>query len=317
MRVIVTDAVFDGAVPQPLLFRLLGFAYEDRHRVIVQRGPAFQRWRESLSEDAGERYDAALDTSEEVEAREPSDHEIWIGAGPVCVTIDDAIEVLERPFLVFVEDEESDRWFIEAVATPQHRDRLRRMYRRGWLSFRSQAGISRIERMIQQNLREHPDEGWRMFAVFDSDAPAANEPSRDARSARNGCERTGVAFRMLARRAIENYLTRAALDAWAKSQPSGIDELQAKIEVLYGTWFEERPERRHHFLMKKGFKEMSPRHTIYSTVPGMVEKKLKDGFGSNVAKAFATDEIREVDLRGEGAWDELSEMIEALVRRMR
>jgi hypothetical protein len=60
-----------------------------------------------------------------------------------------------------------------------------------------------------------------------------------------------------------------------------------------------------------------PLHAIYGHVPDNVKTYLHNGFGSAVKQAFGFGEIREVDLRAEGAWDELSEMIEALVRSMR
>lgn len=108
MRVIIADAAFGGAVPHPALFRLLGFAYEGRHRVIVAGGPAFHRWRSELSVDARERFDVALDTSAELEAREPSEREIRIGPAPGGVGAEEAIEQLERPFLLLLENEESE-----------------------------------------------------------------------------------------------------------------------------------------------------------------------------------------------------------------
>lgn len=245
------------------------------------------------------------------------EHEIRIGTAPGGETVDEAIEQLQRPFLLLVENEESDRSFIEAVATPQYRGRLARMFRRGWLVFRSRGGISGIKPMIAQTLKDFPGDGRRMFAVFDSDAPAPGKPHAQARKVVEACRQNGIVFRMLARRAIENYLTRGALTAWANTQSAGVAELQSKIEALYGDWFGERPERRHHFEMKKGFDGMVPRDPIYEGLPAAVEKDLSKGLGSDVAKAFGTGELREVDLRDEGAWDELSEMIESLVRRMR
>jgi hypothetical protein len=317
MRVIVSDVAFDGRAPDPLLFRLLAFAYETRHRVIVERGSCFTAWRAALPEKARDEYDAALDQSLELEAREPSEREILIGPRPGATAIEDAIEQLERPFFVLVEDEESDRSFIVAVSTPQHRARLLRMHQRGWLVFRSQGGISKIARMIRQRLQDFPDDKGRMFALFDSDAPAPGEPSGDARDARDACVQTGITFRMLARRSIENYLTRAALTVWANVQAARIDELKAKIEALYGDWFDKQPERRHHFHMKGGLQKMRPRRPLYDGISPDIERKLSHGFGPDLAQAFAMDGLREVDLRSEGSWDELSEMVEALVRSMR
>ena len=122
---------------------------------------------------------------------------------------------------------------------------------------------------------------------------------------------------MLARRSIENYLTRHALTVWADAQASKADVLRGRIAILYGQWFDARPERRNHFRMKEGFQKMTPAHAIYREAPEDVRKQLQQGFGTQLSTAFTSDQPREVDLRDEGAWDELSEMIEALLRSMR
>lgn len=57
--------------------------------------------------------------------------------------------------------------------------------------------------------------------------------------------------------------------------------------------------------------------SIYGGVPQNVREQLRQGLGSQLSTAFTPDQLREVDLREEGAWDELSEIIEALVRSMR
>ncbi len=316
MRVIVLDNVFDGHVPSPGLFELFNFAFRGRHRVIVQRGLLFVRWWESLPDDARERYDAALDTSVELEAREPSEHEIYVGKGAGCVSIDDTIDRLGRPFLLFLEDEQSDRSFLESVASTSHRDRLRQMHQRGWIAFRSHGGISKIKKLLTQELEEFPEDNWRMFAIFDSDAPAPGKPHRDASELAQECTKRRVPHRMLGRRSIENYLTRRALEGWAEEQPNS-DAIRGRIEALYGDSFNQRPERRHHFSMKKGFKGMSPLDPIYDGVPENIKRSLQGGLGTEVSGAFTPDFVRELDLREEGAWDELSEMIEALIRSMR
>ncbi|MCC6556730.1 MAG: hypothetical protein IT372_27530 [Polyangiaceae bacterium] len=319
MRVIVHDELFDGRVSEPHLFELLNFAFYGRHRILVQRGPLFERWRSSLSQTALEQYDEALATSNELESREPSVQEIHLGAGGVLV--DEAIHRLRRPFLLFLEDETSDRAFIEAVATPPYRDHLRKMRERGWLEFRSRGGITNILKLLDTDLDEFPGDTWRMFVLFDSDAQEPGEPHRDARDVKARCEGLGVRYWMLTRRATENYLTRPALEGWADREANAV-ALRRCVETLYDEWFNARPERRHHFHMKKGFEAMRPHRSMphsptYQGVPPHVEHRLSKGLGSNLFKAFMGDEIRESDLRAEGAWDELSAGIEALIRSMR
>lgn len=316
MRVIVLDDVFDGRVRSPHLFELFNFAFHRRHRLLVQRGPRFRQWWDALPEDAREQYDQALHASVEMESREPSDHEIHVGAGAACISVEDAVKRLGRPFLLFLEDERSDRAFLESVAPTLHRDRLREMHQRGWLEFRSHGGVSQIKALLTRALEEFPEDRWRMFAIFDSDAPAPGEPARTPCAVARECAERGVLHRMLRRRAIENYLTRRALEYWADEQHNSGAQ-RARIEVLYGDSFNQRPERRHHFSMKVGFHAMAPLHAIYDGIPESIKRSLQNGLGPEVSRAFKPDFMREIDLRDEGAWDELSEMVEALVRSMR
>jgi hypothetical protein len=314
MRVIVHDELFDGRVPEPHLFELLNFAFYGRHRVLVQRGPLFERWRSSLSQAAQEQYDEALATSNELESREPSDHEICLGAGGI--TADEAIPRLRRPFLLFLEDEKSDRAFVEGVSAPPYRDHLRKARERGWVEFRSHGGIGKMPALISNELDEFPGDAWRTFALFDSDAAEPGDLSADARNIKKRCEEHGVRYWMLTRRAIENYLTRRALETWSTGEPGAV-ELRGAIEALYGEWFNARPERRHHYHMKKGFKGMTPLRSMYEGLPHDVKKRLDTGIRGDLFTVFMSDEIRESDLRAEGAWDELSTGIEALIRSMR
>jgi hypothetical protein len=255
MRVKVLDSVFDGRTPAPQLFQLLNFAWEQRHRVIIaDPGAAFANWRASLSQDVQELYDEALRRSEELEVREASDSEIRVGEGGT--SIEEALDLLGRPFLVFIENSESDRDFIEAVASTHYREHLVRWYRKGWLTYSSLGGVTYIPSMIEDKLKNFPSDVPRMFAIFDSDAPASREPGENPRNVSIFCENRGVSYRMLERRESENYLTHTALKDWSNRQ-SHPGPMQERVGLLYGEWFSERTERRHHFDMKKGFAGMS------------------------------------------------------------
>lgn len=319
MRVIVEDDAFDGRISRGELHHLMNFAWERRHRILVQRGPCFQRWFASFSAEAREPFEAALDFSQEIETREPAraENEIRIGASAGCMPIDKALERLGRAFLLFLENDRSDRAFLESVASPPHRQRLQIMRTKGWIEFRSRSGISDIKKLIADELNEFPGDAGRMFAIFDSESEDPEKPHKDASDLTTYCEQTRVLHRRLARRAIENYLTRPALVVWADANETKADTLRGRIETLHGEWFRARPARRHHFHMKKGFSGMSLNHEMYSDLPERVKKSLREGLGSDVSKAFTSDQPREVDLRADGSWDELGPMIEALVESMR
>ncbi len=316
MRVLVGSSVFDGAVATPLLLRLLHFAYDRRHRVLVRSRTAYRGWMEArLSAADAEVYTQGLDWSEEVETRDPARYELRVEAESAGGSLDvpRAIERLERPFVLVVENDRSDRRFLEAVAPDECKDRLRELMQRSWLQCRARDGITGIPKLIADGLRDTPGEHDRFYAVFDSDAEAPGSPRGENQKQREACQALGVRHHMLARRTIENYLTRAALTAWMKDQRH-LDRHSARVEALYGDWCAERPARRHHFHMKGGLRKMAPRHAHYDGMPRDVEQVLLDGFGDLVSEAFEVSTLRENDLRDEGSWDELSGLVRDILR---
>lgn len=318
------DDAFHGAVAKIRLLQLIHFGFERRHRIIVERRDAFRAWFGSLSPDLAEQCEAALDWSIAAEAREPSEHELLVdssGEREAHLSVSDAITTLGLPFIVCVENEESDRAFIECVASEINRRRLRELLRHGWVVFRSLGGISKIPTLIDTVLRDDSGARRRLFAVFDSDARGPAEPHNEAVKTDRACESRGVERRMLGRRAIENYLPRRAIEEWARA-----DEQKAmtrthldRIEALYHPWFDARA-RRHHFDMKRGFGNLAGLHAIYDGCVGLdtaLRARLTNGFGGELATAFRPEWVREEDLRAEQSWDEVSELIERILVRAR
>jgi hypothetical protein len=319
VRVYVEDDVFGGGVHVVEIKRLLYFAYERRHRVLVdRRGEHCARWWAAQADrDEMDAYDAALAWSEETEVLSPSAHEVRVAARGASSALgpDAAREVLSRPFVVLVEDDRSDRAFLEAVARETHSQTLAEFVRKAWLDFRSRGGIERIPTIAEDVLRDTPGDVWRLFAVFDSDGDAPGQRSRDARNALARCEAMGIRAHVLQRRATENYLPRHALAQWVGATPQRSQSHQRRLETLWGPFFESLPARRHHFHMKGGMNKMTL-GALYLPVPEDVKRVLNQGFGADLTEAFETSELRAADLREDGSWDELSGLIHELMRHV-
>ncbi len=319
MRVHVGDDVFDGGAKPVDVKRLLYYAYERRHRVLADRfGEHFSRWWALQSDrDEVDSYDAALAWSEEAEVLSPSAHEIYVTTrgGSGALGLDAALEVLSRPFVVLVEDDRSDRAFLEAVARETHSQTLADFVRKAWLDFRSRGGIDRIPSIAEDILRDTPGDAWRLFAVFDSDADAPGQPSLAARNTLANCEGKGIRTHVLQRRAAENYLSRRVLTCWVEATSQRAKSHQRRLETLYGPFFESLPARRHHFHMKGGLDKMTP-GDLYVPIPEDVKRALKQGFGADLTEAFESPELSGADLREDGSWDELSGLIHDLMRHV-
>lgn len=317
MRVFIGASVFEGTVDPPWVLRLLHFAYERRHRLLVQPRVAYDRWAAAcLTASLVERYAQGLDWSEELETRDPARYELRVEAKALdgAMDVQHAVERLERPFVLVVENDRSDRRFLEAVAPDECRARLRLLLERSWLLCRSRGGVSEIPKLIEDTLRDAPGETDRLYAMFDSDSEEPGKPRPENRRQGEACAKLGVRHHILTRRTIENYLTRPALIVWMKSSDRAqLDRDSSRVDALYGDWCAERPERRHHFHMKGGLGKMT-RGSQYEGIPLGVERALREGFGDLVTNALDPETLRENDLRDEGSWDELSALVRDILR---
>jgi len=316
VRVLVGSSVFDGTVEVPAVLRLVHFAYERRHRVLVRSREAYLRWSEAhVAPRSAEVYAQGLDWSEEVETRDPARYELSVEAVSVngLLDVQRAIERLERPFVLVVENDHSDRRFLEAVAPDECKDRLRELMRKSWLQCRARDGKRGIPKLIADGLSDTLGEAERFYVVFDSDLEAPGLLRAENQKVREACEALGVRHHMLARRTIENYLTRPALMGWVKRQENDAAGHTARVDALYGDWCAERPSRRHHYFMKRGLKNMA-RGAQYEGIPHDLEQTLLAGFGNAVTEAFDVAPLRENDLRDEGSWDELSDLVRDVLR---
>lgn len=319
MRVILSDDLFDGATSVTALAALFNLAHRGRHRMLLREHARYDAWIEAREVQLREEFENALRWSVEAEAREPAYTQMQvIASGPSewdaptpRLTLIEAQGVLEQPFVLLLEDPESDRHFFWCAARGPHRKRLEELNRGRWLHFECVGGISQIERYVRRVREECPRELWRYWAMFDHDGRVPEAPSRDSSKLAEACG-TEVRHHRLHRRAIENYLPRVALEKAAGGRADRV----AKVEALFHPFMTEVPARRHHFHMKKGLDGDSPAADHYRDLPTELRTHLKKGF-ENIGELFSDGSVTEADLHRDGAFDELDAMIESLIQRLR
>ncbi|WP_437873390.1 hypothetical protein [Sorangium sp. So ce363] len=322
MKVVIDDAVFTGpsfVMDMLLLFQL---ALERRHRIIVdEAGTGYTTWLAGLGRDAQEECRLALEESAEAEAREPARREIrvvcsgtdWDGAPPT-VTLAEATRLLRRPFRVLVENRGNDFRFLLTMANDAQRAELEERQKQEWLAIEHGGGITEMEGSVQEWKRD-PIKRLTLWVLFDSDARRAGQPSAQARKLSAACGRR-VPHHMLKRRAIENYVTRNALEEWGEAK-----DMQERVEAFYAM---PTQDHRSFFNMKHGLRKDARSadgiaEDLYGAEALDVElrRRLDLGFGPRLRDVFGDGRVRTADLIADGTFAEVNGAITELLAWMR
>lgn len=344
MRVEIDDDVFvPPHADTPALLSLFRLGLE-RHRLVLANDPApgFEQWSDGLDEWSRELSHSVLDRGMTEGAREPSDVVIHVKAAPSDggtrtppelrlpeLRLDDALDVLQRPYRLLLENARSDGNFLLALMTDDERDFLLRRIDAEWLEFENCGGLGGLL-VRSDEISDVPHGRLRCSALFDSDAAQPGQPSQDSAKAALACGKGAIHHHQLHRRAIENYLPLGALDAWTR------DAQGSKRPARRARWRKFRafkkltPAQRHHFHMKDGFGDGTAAvGTLFEGVPSPIKQALGGGFGKSLTKHFGARKfahgkskwepltVDEHQLRKDGAWDELRPFIEQLLARIR
>ena len=129
-----------------------------------------------------------------------------------------------------------------------------------------------------------PVRALRMWLLFDSDAMRPRRPSEASSELAHACERRGLPYHQLARRAIENYIPLPALRKWHRRP-----EQKRRVRALGKL----TPEQRHHYNMKHGFAgdvtRASEAGDLYDDLNADVRSALEHGIGKDIAELFGQE----------------------------
>lgn len=231
-------------------------------------------------------------------------------AAPDELAPEQASRLADEPFVILVENRDSDGAFVERVVTEL--DKALRGIRRRVpepIRFDSVGGKGQMRQEVEKRAGAVPYRP-RLVAVIDSDreGPGGAE-SQNARRLRNTCEEHGLPCWVLAKREAENYLPRVLLGA----RPDAGTEHQRRLEA----WDRLSDDQKDFFDMKHGLPEAPSRieRDLFDELPNSDREVLAEGFGPNVHECWNVWTIREVEseLRTRGRGD-LERGIE-LIRR--
>ncbi|MDI1366455.1 MAG: hypothetical protein PSX79_16620 [bacterium] len=288
MKFVLTASLFQDLVDD---IAILGFLQRSMSKrcYIAVRSPNAQGYLEWLQGLPKARR-TAWDTQLAWTTRDAAQHRItpieviagpasdW-GATPPQLTTTDALSLVDTPFKILLENGRFDRAFLLAMMPSSFRPFFEWLEHTDQLMFFGTGGLGELKKVVDEQVSRKEHRRLTHWAMFDSDAGAPGERSRDARQAVEACQERQVPFHILQRRALENYVPKAALFDWANSGGADAGLRRERIDAL----FRMTPEQRHHFHFKSGF----PQHpsasegALFATVPGDVRATLAGGIHKN------------------------------------
>jgi hypothetical protein len=304
MKVVLRPELFDDVCIKlhPFFVESVVSACLDRHLLILdfdaEATPAFVAWRDALPAHLRDALERVLKRAVTVMARQsvtcavvagaPSEPDRWAASPPV-VCGGELLRLLNDPLRFLVEHAVHDGAFLRTVGTGVDGDNFRLAFDNKQVVF-EHGGGSDMRAILVERSR---DRAWahRAWVMFDSDALVPETRSREADLKIEACERAGVAFHVLERRSIENYIPHSELDDYLRgAQPS--------IRLAVGAFGRLSSRQRSHYNMKSGFAGDAARfgsgdaaqkrasEALFDDLKKDDRLALERGFGDNVAACF-------------------------------
>jgi hypothetical protein len=322
VRVTLANELFEPPVQDATLISFFNYALEDRHRIEADLDhPIVANWLMAQSGGVQQDVRLAVDSSAELEAREPAVTRAVVGrfpnndfaTNPIRLRLQTAATFLERPLSLLLEDANADRAFLMAMLTPEERRALERQVARGYVQVEHGGGLGTMRTRVTERSAE-PSTRHRLWVLFDSDSLRPNQPSRQSEALRTACR--DVPHYQLVRRQIESYIPGPALNAWAYVGTGRT--ARRRRGPIVDAFCRLTDARRHHFNMKAGFAGDAARQDasagdLYDGVAEADKITLSGGFGPQIGDLFQTDHVKEQDLRRDSGWSELRPAIERLI----
>jgi len=196
-------------------------------------------------------------------------------------TPQDALEYLNAPVYIIVENFKSDKFFLKALIHAYRSRELNRALQKDWLRIEGVGGIGEIPKRIDDYFENHQRFPPKLYIFVDSDRQFPGDDYDDnAKKVIETCEKYNIVERtILYKRAIENYLPLEALQAVPK-------ELQHVYKAYRSL---NNQDKWDYYNMKKGFERKRNHNRLskkqeelfeHITNKEQIFQDLRDGFGA-------------------------------------
>lgn len=295
MRIFISDAVLADPAQWPNLEALLDHARRNRCYVdtlnpaAVLGNPWFdqadrQRQQHWLNATDWAAKDAALFRLRTLIADLQPDPT----ASPARIVLSDAIELVGRTASLWLENGRNDRRFFLAMMPAEQRAMFLVWEGRRIIRFENGGGLGELRKALEEIADRGALDPRADRALFDSDSEVPGHRSKDAALMIEFCDSKQIAYHCLARRAIENYLPRAALWAWAKNG-SDRDTRRVRSEKVAAYARMSGPQQEH-FHLKSGW-DVHPSGqvtSLYANIPSPDRVALQSGIDGAIASLYGT-----------------------------
>ncbi len=169
---------------------------------------------------------------------------------PVSLSPEKAVQLLQKPLVVLMENRNTDGAFLDAVLAVLGDPELLRLkqLRDQALKYDSVGGSGELKKLVkhEHEKSEAADVPFRAVVFTDNDSRFPGDISKMANEIRETCERLGIPHVVLTKRAIENYIPDEVIAEWAdtREHTSARPRIAALLRLT--------PEQREHFPFKKG-----------------------------------------------------------------
>lgn len=177
-------------------------------------------------------------------------------------------------------------------------------------------GNDHLEKRAKE-ARKHAGTRMRHSAIFDGDGMRPGSPSAKSRGIRDLCY-PEVHHHQLERRAIENYLPRAALERWVKlTQGQARRERAAQVAALFAL----SADQRAHYNMKEGFAGDIPNARragdLFNGLSAETLRLLNEGLDKKIAKLYQDGAVRYHELEKTAQIESVQAFAREIVERIR
>lgn len=321
MLFILVDEIFKPQHSTDILALISGAARSSRHYVVPANpfSKSLLGWLNSLGGNLAPGVSSTLDTNIRFVASNRGMRIRKVSAtatGQNTIALSHALQLVHAPLSIYVENSRNDRSFLLSVCTDSQNEYLTKLERNGEIRFINGGGISELLQQLDAEYRNGTLRPEESFVLFDSDSLLPGRISDQAEALKAKCLQLKLKHECLKRRAIENYLTKSTLRYWAyaKSGNRSSPQYRARTEA-FAAYIEMRPDFRNHFNMKHGIKGDKARKDLpkgvdlYFGISAEHQSALAEGFGRDVASMYEDNRMQESELKSDGSWDELQNLI--------
>lgn len=207
---------------------------------------------------------------------------------PPRITFADAIELADQTACLWVENGRNDRRFFLGMMSVENRAAFEEWEHRRIIEFKGGGGLGEARKGMEDLATRGRLDPRMNRALFDSDGEVPGHRSRGAELMAEFCEGKAIAYHCLVRRAIENYLPRKALWAWATA---GSNRATREVRTAKLEAFKRMSDpQRYHFHLKSGWVD-APSEAVtalYTDIAKADYNVLANGIDKDIASLYDT-----------------------------